>query len=290
MLNWNHLRLFAAAARCGSVSAAAASLRLSQPAVSKQIAELESSLGVTLLERTARGVRPTPAGELLAGYAQRLFALAEEAERSLGEMQNLRRGRLRIGASMTIGVYLAPPLLAQFRRQCPELEIEFLIGNTDTVQKKLVDRELDIGLTEGPGQWESDLTSDTFHWDELVVIADPSAPASMPVATLARQVWVMREPGSGTRAVAEEALATLGLHPRPAWIFNNPEAVKRAVMAGCGVAMVPRITIEAEIAAHTLRVVKVPGLARRRPLRLQRPRTRPASAAMTAFSAICHNS
>lgn len=290
MLNWNHLRLFAAAARCGSVSAAAASLSLSQPAVSKQIAELESSLGVTLLERTARGVRPTPAGELLAGYAQRLFALAEEAERSLGEMQNLRRGRLRIGASMTIGVYLAPPLLAQFRRQCPELEIEFLIGNTDTVQKKLVDRELDLGLTEGPGQWESDLTSDTFHWDELVVIADPSAPASMPVATLARQVWVMREPGSGTRAVAEEALATLGLHPRPAWIFNNPEAVKRAVMAGCGVAMVPRITIEAEIAAHTLRVVKVPGLARRRPLRLQRLRTRPASAAMTAFSAICHNS
>lgn len=290
MLNWNHLRLFAAAARCGSVSAAAASLRLSQPAVSKQVAELEATLGVTLLERTARGVRPTPAGELLAGYAQRLFALAEEAERALGELQNLRRGRLRIGASMTIGVYLAPPLLAEFRRQCPDLEMEFLIGNTDTVQKRLVDRELDLGLTEGPGQWETELASDTFHWDELIVIAAPSAPASMPVATLARQPWVMREPGSGTRAVAEEALASVGLRPRPAWVFNNPEAVKRAVMAGCGVAMVPRITIGAELAARTLRSVKVPGLARRRPLRLQWLRSRPPSAAMTAFAAICHNS
>lgn len=289
MLNWNHLRLFAAAARCGSVSAAAASLRLSQPAVSKQIAELEATLGVKLFERNARGVRPTAAGELLAGYAQRLFALAEEAERALGEMQNLRRGRLRIGASMTIGVYLAPPLLAQFRRQCPELEIEFLIGNTDAIQKKLLDRELDIGLTEGPGQWEEELTSQTFRWDDLVVIGAPAAPASMPVAVLARQPWVMREPGSGTRAVVEDALAAVGLHPHPTWVYNNPEAVKRAVMAGCGVAMAPRITIETEIAARTLRQIKVPGLAKRRPLRLQWLRSRPPSAAMSAFAAICQN-
>lgn len=284
MLNWNHLRLFEAAARSGSITRAAQELRLSQPAVSKQVGELERGLGVTLLERAPRGVRPTAAGAVLAEYARRLFGLAEEAERALGEMQQLRRGRLRIGASTTIGVYLAPPLLAAFRRQHPELELEFLIGNTDTVQKRLVERELDLGLTEGPGHWERELEGEVFRWDELIVIA---APGDGPAADLARAAWVMREPGSGTRAVVDAALAARGLRVSPVWTFNNPEAVKRAVMAGCGIAMVPRITVEAELAARTLRRLRAPGLERRRPLRLQWRKGMPVSAALAAFQSLC---
>ncbi|MGH9471718.1 MAG: LysR family transcriptional regulator, partial [Terriglobales bacterium] len=105
MLNLHHVRLFAAAAEHGNVSAAAARLRLSQPALSKQVQELEAALGVRLLERLPRGVRPTAAGELLAGYARQIGALAEEAEGALADLRGLRRGRLRLGASMTIGVY-----------------------------------------------------------------------------------------------------------------------------------------------------------------------------------------
>ncbi|HVA62822.1 MAG TPA: LysR family transcriptional regulator, partial [Terriglobales bacterium] len=212
MLNFNHLRLFEAVARAGNVSRAAEQLRLSQPALSKQVRELEGALGVALLERLPRGVRPTAAGELLAGYARQIFALGEEAERALAELHELGRGRLRLGASMTIGVYLAPPLLAECRRRWPGLEIECGIENTDTIQQALVEHRLDLGLTEGPGKFDEALEGYTFRWDELVVVASARLRvADTPtLRQLAGLPWVMREPGSGTRAVADAALAQRG--------------------------------------------------------------------------------
>jgi len=285
VLNFNHLRLFEAVARAGSVSRAAEELRLSQPALSKQVRELEAALGVALLERLPRGVRATEAGELLAGYARQIFALGEEAERALAELRGLGRGRLRLGASMTIGVYLAPTLLAESRRRWPGLAIECAIENTDTIQQGLVEHGLDLGLTEGPGKFDGVLEGHIFRWDELVVVAGAGqgvaeAPTLRELAGLA---WVMREPGSGTRAVVEAALGRRGVRVTPAWTFNNPEAVKRAVMAGAGVAMIPALTAEEELERGQLRRLRVRGLRVRRALRVQWLRGRPASAAMAAF-------
>ncbi|MGH9393642.1 MAG: LysR substrate-binding domain-containing protein, partial [Terriglobales bacterium] len=230
-MNLNHLRLFAAAAEAGSISRAAERLRLSQPALSKQISELEAALGARLLEREARGVRATAAGTALAGYARQIFGLEQEAERTLAELRDVRRGRLRLGASMTIGVYLLPRMLAASRRQWPGLQIEVEIENTDTIQQALVEHRLDLGLTEGPGRWDGELEERVFRQDELVVIAAGRGRARATLHQLAAEAWVMREPGSGTRAVVERALAERGLEVKPAWTFNNPEAIKRAVMA-----------------------------------------------------------
>jgi len=283
-MNLNHLRLFAAAAAEGSISAAAARLRLSQPALSKQIRELEQALGAPLLERAARGVVATEAGAVLAGYARQIFGLEEEAGRALAELRDVTRGRLRLGASLTIGVYLLPRLLAASRRRWPGLEIAVEIENTDRIQQALAEHRLDLGMTEGPGRRDAELDQRVFQQDELVVIAAPRHPARATLPQLARQPWVMREPGSGTRAVVEQALAAHGLSVAAAWTFNDPEAIKRAVMADCGVALVPRITVEDELASRRLQRVAVPRLQARRALRLQWRKGRAPSAAMAAFS------
>lgn len=285
MLNYNHLRLFQAAVESGNVSRAAERLRLSQPALSKQIRELEAHLGTPLLERRPRGVRPTAAGELLAGYARQIFGLGEEAERALADLRGLRRGQLRIGASLTIGVYLAPPLLAECRRRWPGLDLQCALENTDTIQRGLIEHRLDLGLTEGPGGWEQALSSRIFRWDELVLVCSPEAFPAPPrsLRQAAALPWVMREPGSGTRAVVERALHAQRLQVKPAWTFNNPEAVKRAVMAGCGIALVPRLTVSSELELGQLRQIRLRGLSPRRPLRLQWLSSRPLSAAAQAF-------
>ena len=148
-MNRNHLALFHAVARAGGISRGAELARVSQPAVSKQIKELEDALGIRLLERLPRGTRLTDGGRLLAEYAQRLAALEQEAARAVEEFRGLKRGRLAIGASTTIGAYLLPQALGEFHRRHPDLELQLEIANTQTIQRLLLAGTVELGLTEG---------------------------------------------------------------------------------------------------------------------------------------------
>jgi DNA-binding transcriptional LysR family regulator len=134
-MNRNHLALFHAVAQAGGISRGAARARVSQPAVSKQIAELEDALGVRLLERLPRGCRLTEAGRILADYAQRWRSLENDAARAIEEYRGLKRGRLAIGASLTIGGYLLPGVLAEFHRRFPDIELQVEIANTQHIQQ-----------------------------------------------------------------------------------------------------------------------------------------------------------
>src|ERR1035441_930183 len=138
-MNRNHLALFHAVAEAGSVTRAAERLHVSQPAVSKQILELEDVLGVCLLERLPRGVRLTDAGRLLADYARRQNVVEREAERAIEEFRGLKRGRLAVGASTTIAAYLLPPVFGQFHQRCPNIELRLEIANTRDIQRNLMD-------------------------------------------------------------------------------------------------------------------------------------------------------
>src|ERR1700687_677641 len=130
-MNLNHLFLFRAVAEAGGFSRAAERIHVSQPAISMQVGELEAQLGLTLFHRLGRGVKLTAAGELLRAYAQRLGALAVEAERAMAEVRGLCRGRLAIGASTTIGVYLLPNLLGEYRRRYPDIDLQLAIANAE---------------------------------------------------------------------------------------------------------------------------------------------------------------
>lgn len=276
-VNRNHLALFHAVAAAGSVSAAAQRLRISQPAVSKQIGELEDSIGLLLFDRLPRGMRLTEAGRTLAGYAAKMAILEEDAQRAMSEIRGLQRGRLTVGASTTIGGYLLPQALIQFHRAFPGIDLNLEIANTKTIQAALVAGTLELGLTEGCIASE-ELETAVFFQDDLVAIARAGSPllkkAGVTARELCRQPFILREKGSGTRDVIEAALARKGIAVEAAMSLGSTEAIKRAVIAGQGVAIVSRLTVSVELEAKLLGVVRVNDLKIRRPLHRQTLRGR----------------
>lgn len=298
MINRNHLALFRAVAEAGGFSRAAGIVHVSQPAIAMQVAELELSLGTPLFDRLPRGVRLTDAGQTLLGYAQRISTLEGEAERAMRELRGLARGRLALGASTTIGSYLLPSILGDFRRLHSAVELHLTIANTDEIKNRLIDRTLDLGLTEGTPPQDEALSARVFSEDELIVIAPGNHPfaASAPgkrgpkpisVRQLCAQPMIVREPGSGTLEVIDRALAACRAEAKEvALVLSTTEAIKRAVAAGLGLAVVSRLCVGLELAAGLLIEVPVRALDLRRPLHELTLRGRQPSPSLKAFTTL----
>jgi len=291
-MNINHLAIFYAVYQEGSISIGAERLHISQPAVSKQLKELETSFKTALFDRGPKGVRPTEAGKLLSGYAHRIFALETEAETAMAELDGLTRGKLTIGASLTIGNYLLPIILSRFHMQYPGVVIDVEIANTVTVQNKLIEGTLDLGLTEGYVE-SADLEVEIFSEDELVPVAPPEHPIfeSSPVSLerLCREDFVLRERGSGTREVMERAIAEQGYSLHAVMSLGDIEAVKRAVAAGIGIGIISGHALSMELAAGILRRIDVEGFTVKRPLHFLTSRKRYRSKAVQALTPLIMN-
>jgi DNA-binding transcriptional LysR family regulator len=285
-VNLNHLAIFHAVAETGSMTLGADRLEISQPAVSKQVRELERALGVHLFDRIGRRVQLSQAGTMLADYARRLFALAHEAEQAMADLRAVGRGKLAIGASTTIGTYLLPGVVAEFWRRHPQIELLVEIENTEQIHRRLVGSELDIGLTEGFVD-DEDLDGEIFYQDELVVIAAPAHPlvghARVPLRAVRKEPFILREPGSGTRAVEERVLACLKSPVRVVMSLGSTEAIKRAVAAGVGLAIVSRLAVQSECKAGAVAVLPVAELVIARSLHLVRRKGRRDGPAVQAF-------
>jgi DNA-binding transcriptional LysR family regulator len=286
-LNLNHLAIVHAVAEEQSVSKAADRLMVSQPAVSKQLRALERQAGTPLFDRLPRGVRPTQAGALLADYAKRIFALAAEAEERLAELRGLERGELRVAASTTIAVYLLPPVFVAFRKAYPGVRLAVDIGNASDVEERLLAGRIDVALSEGEPNAE-EFDARPFMTDELIAIAAPSHPLAktkkpVKAAALCREPFIVREAGSGTRAVVEHALRDRGLSVTPVMEVGSTIVIKRAVAAGVGVAFVSRLTCELELRSGTLAEIKTSDLKITRPLHRLRVRGRHEGKAVAEF-------
>jgi DNA-binding transcriptional LysR family regulator len=291
-LNLNHLRIFRTVLERGSITGAAEALRISQPAVSRQLAEFEAALGTRLVDRLARGIRPTVAGEMLGERARRIFAEEKAAEQDLGELLGLQRGRLAVGASTTIGSYLVPQVFGDFGKRHAGIALDLQIGNTRAIQTDVLDGGLDLGLTEGFADAEA-LDVEVFMHDEMVLIAGPDASRgplsgvqSVRVGDLARVPFIMREAGSGTRDVIEAALLARGVEVQPKMRLGSTEAIKNAVVRGLGVAIVSRLTVALECEIGRLREVEVADLVIRRALHCLTLRGKRPSPAATEFLAL----
>lgn len=288
-MNLNHLSIFQAVAALGSISTGAQRLHLSQSAVSKQLGEFERTLGVKLFDRLPRGVRLTEAGRLLQGYANTLVAVEDEAEAAIRDLRGGVRGRLRLGASRTVGAYLMPALLAQFRRARPDVEIFLQVESTGTIERRLIENEIDIGFAEGVAGSEQ-LDYQEFARDELVLIAAPKHPVTrqdpVPLSVVLQHPLLMHELGSGTRAVTERAFATRKIALRPSMTLASTEVIKHTVATGVGIAVLSAFAVRSELSAGTLRTVRMKGLTIHRPLyRIQR-RGAWSSPALEAFVAM----
>ena len=285
-LDLHKLRAFAIVAAEGNITRAARRLSTSQPAISKQLAELEEALGTALFDRLPRGVRLTEAGSVLLRHADRIFAAESAAEAELAELSGLTRGRLSIGASTTIGSYLIPHVFSAFHRAHPEVKLELEIANTSVIQAMVLDDRIDLGLTEGFVPREQ-LVAEVVHYDEMVAIGAPDHPLAgkrtLRAQDLAGMPYISRERGSGTRDVIEAALADRGVTLEPAMALGATEAIKNVVASGAGVAIVSRLAVEPELSSGRLVALHISDLSIRRALHMVRLGGKRESPAVAAF-------
>lgn len=289
------LRTFLAVARAGSISGAARGLHRSQPAVTTAVQRLEERFGEPLFERGPRGVRLTALGRRLLPHAAALQRVLAGVEELLIEAENVEGGRLRIAASTTIALYWLPPKLVAFNAAHPSVLLVIHTRNSREALEELAAGEADLALVEAPSSsWESlppDLFSaTTVHDDDLVVIVDPNHPLAdrtqLQPADLDKLPFVGRERGSGTRDVLEQALLGAKAVPDVRLELGEPEAIKRAVAAGLGAAVLSRVAVEDEVQRGGLVALPVdhPGFARH--FTLLHPTRELASRAAWAFRSV----
>lgn len=255
------LRSFEAAARRLSITQAARELHVSQPTVSAQLRQLAELVGEPLFEPLGRGVRLTPVGEALRDTLADISDCWERFEGRLGELRGLLRGRLRI-AAVTTAEYFVPDLLGPFSASHPGVEIELAVENRDRVIDRLRRQADDLAVMMLPPD-ELPLHTQPFRDNPLVVIAPREHPlnragSAVALSQLASERWLMREPGSGTRLVAEKHFASQGFAPRVAMSLGSNEALKHAVGAGLGLAVVSALAVNNGPAAGDTPWVQLP--------------------------------
>ena len=256
------MRVFAAVARHLSFTRAAQELHLTQPAVSQQVRLLEEEVGMPLFEHIGRKIRLAPAGLELLRYATQVTELLREAGETLAAMRGLKRGVLKLGAVST-AKYFAPTLLSAFAPAYPEVTIKFTVANREEIVKLLGANELDLVIMGRPPR-ELDTTAEPFARHPLVIIASPDHPLArrrhIPLKSLTRETFIIREQGSGTRASMEHVFRERGVPFRATMEVSSNETIKQAVMAGMGLSFISSHTIGLEAGAGKLAILDVAGL------------------------------
>lgn len=266
------LRAFAAVAETGSVRAAAQRLVVTESAVSAAIAALTREVGAELLQRHGRGLRLTPAGRTYASYARTLLGLHAEALAAARGDTDPARGLVRVAAVTTAGEHVVPAVLASFRERYPGIGLGLDVGTSEHVWAALAAHEADLVIAGRPPPLPG-VAVRAVRPNTLVVVGSPDAAEGFAVS---RSTWLMREPGSGTRATCEALLATLDADP-PALTLGSNGAVVAGAVAGLGVTLISRDAVRAELAAGRLVTLAVPHTPMRRPWHAVTYRRAPAA-------------
>jgi DNA-binding transcriptional LysR family regulator/predicted ATPase len=251
------LRAFAAVARAGSFSGAAETLYVSQPAVSKHIAALETEVDTQLLVRDRRGVTLTPAGQVLADYVLRAEALLANGRRALAAGTE-ETGTLALAASGIPGTYLLPELLASFKEQYPGVAVELRLATSAGALELARAHQVELAIVGG-FVVPPELEAEPLVEDEVVLVGPPKlAGRRLRPKDLENLTWISREEGSATKAAVEAGRWQLGIHQPMTLELPSWEAVKRVVSRGGGVAAISRRAVDVELEAGTLAVLDVP--------------------------------
>ncbi|HEY4899671.1 MAG TPA: LysR family transcriptional regulator [Terriglobales bacterium] len=258
MMNLDQLRIFQAVAQSRSFTRAAALVHLTQPGISKHIKQMEQYFGVPLFDRTGKKVMLTAPDEILFAATQEIMAVIDAAERRIDDLKGLRGGKLRLGASFPVGVYILPAVLATFRKRNPAVDVTLEISLSETIETITLANELDLGLVSHQPR-DSKLFSKAFMTDELIVILPRNhkwaAKKRIKPEDLATETFVVAARGAGTRTVVEERLKAMGIVLGDVLEFGNLEGVKHAVEAGLGISIQARSVVRREISAGSLRAL-----------------------------------
>jgi DNA-binding transcriptional LysR family regulator len=255
------LRVFEAAATLHSFSKAAEALHLTQPGVSMHIKELEGHAGLPLFERIGKKLYITEAGQELLTHARELLRSLKDAEDVLDGLKGLRRGRINL-AVVSTAKYFIPRLLARFGRNYPQLEIRLAVNNRNSVIEQLIANEVDLAVM-GRSPQSLDTIAEPFAQNPHVIIAAPDHPLAgrrrVTVEAVARETFIVREPGSGTRLAMQQFFDERQVPCRVGLEMASNETIKQAVMAGMGVSFLSRHTLDLELQTQRLAVLDVRG-------------------------------
>jgi len=258
----NYLEIIPVVAETKSFSKASKLLHLSQPAISNKVQAMEAYYGVKLFNRTSHGVTLTEAGKIVCGYAVRFLALANAMEKDLDKLLNIDHSYLTIGASCTAGNYAMPCSIRAFKEKYPEVSVKLDIGNTQNILDKLKNKEIDIAVVEGKVA-NSDYITKYINTSNLVFIASNNRRKHKDILSLKElktRPFVLREKGAAIRVVFEKALTKHGYKIEDFNIVSEMtsiHSVKAAVEEELGISIVPAISIENELYAGNLKIIKI---------------------------------
>lgn len=258
------LRIFVAVAELEHMTRAAQALNLTQSATSAAIAALEARYAVKLFNRIGRRIELTDAGRLFVAEARAVLARAAAAETVLADFADLSKGSLSLAASQTVGNYWLPPLIHRYQSQYPGISLSLRIGNTEQVAAWVIEGSADLGLIEGEID-EPALAVQPVADDELVLVVGAAHPWAKRRMIAPRDLktvrWVLRERGSGTRAMFESALAKFGVAAGDldvALELPSNEAVRSAVAAGAGATVISKLVVSALLKTRALVALDLP--------------------------------
>ena len=258
-LTLRQLKVFEAVARHLSFSRAAAELHLTQPAVSMQVKQLEDSLGQPLFEQLGKKIFLTEAGREVFHYSHNIAALLADMEAVLSGLKGLERGNLKIAVASTANSF-ATQLLTRFRAAHPAITLNLDVTNRQAILAQLADNQIDLAIMGLPPEGQN-LQAESFMENPLVMVAPPfhrlARKKHIPLAELAEESFVVREEGSGTRGFMERFFREHGLDPRFGLVMSTNEAIKEAVQAGMGLAVVSLHTVSLELEAGRLVILPV---------------------------------
>lgn len=255
------LKVFCTVAETKSFSKASEIIHLTQPAVSLQIQAIEEAFETKLFDRSSNTVVLTPAGDILYKYAKEILGLYSSIEKDIGEITGLVKGSISLGASTTIANYLLPTVIADFRRAYPKIRIQLFVGNTKRIVELLKAGSLNIGIVEGEVTKYKLMTQKLLQ-DELVIITAPfhhwAKRKEVSVLEIAKEPFVLREEGSGTRQIIEKYLSKRGITVQAmkiSAIIGSTEAIKETVENGIGVSIVSKWAVRKELKYGTIAAI-----------------------------------
>jgi len=292
-MNPELLRSFLTVARCLNFTKAAEQLMLTQPAVSRQIRQLERELGVVLFERLGRTVQLTDAGRELVSLGEQLIGQVDRVAEAVRRFGTTETGLLRVGASTTPGYYLLPPILGRFRRAHPGVELHFTVENSLAIERRILHNELDLGFV-GLHPTGGALQVESIADDEIVCFGpdDHSLSTRKRVTpkSLEDQTWVVREKGSATRQLFEQWLNNTGAAMHKTIELDSPEAIKALVREGVGISFISILGITEELRRGQLKRINLPRPRLTRPIYLVRHPDKHISPVIAALLSLLNRS
>ena len=284
-----HLKVFLAVCACGfNTTRAAEEIHMTQPAVSLAIRELEQYYGVALFDRMGRRLCITQAGEKFREYASHIVSLFDDMEKGMRDWDAF--GILRVGASITIGSQFLPNYVKAFCTRYPGTEVHAVVGPSDHLEQQLMDNDLDFALIEGAARLPA-LVCEPYMEDRLVVVCPPSGAfrqgQTISQETFRRQKFLLRERGSGTREVFEQAIAQAGFSVSPIWEAMSTTALINAVINGLGVAVLPWRMVLGPLERGLVIAVRVEGLDFLRKFHIVHHREKYLTSSAKSFIQLC---